>query len=136
MKGDFTRFTFDPTRHYSSVLMQQGRVQLDADWNESLAINAHLLRTLIRDVVGRSGVPIDMDAFKIKIAPKDKLDPKAADFTILSGSTQDRHGRMYVGGQLCEINEDMTYLTQPDYPFPPPLDFKGLEDGEERADVI
>ena len=30
MKGDFTRNTFDPTKHYSQVLMQQGRVQLDS----------------------------------------------------------------------------------------------------------
>ena len=30
MKGDFSRITFDPKKHYSRVLMQQGRVQLDA----------------------------------------------------------------------------------------------------------
>ena len=34
MKGDFSRETFDRARHYSAVLLQQGRVQLDADWNE------------------------------------------------------------------------------------------------------
>ena len=34
MKGDFSRFTFDPRKNYTSVLMQQGRAQLDADWNE------------------------------------------------------------------------------------------------------
>ena len=38
MRGDFTRDTFDPTRHYSGVLLQQGRVQLDADANEQSAI--------------------------------------------------------------------------------------------------
>ncbi len=37
MKGDFSRQTFDPTRHYSGVLAQQGRVQTDADWNEKVA---------------------------------------------------------------------------------------------------
>ena len=36
MKGDFSRLTFDPTKHFSGVRMQQGRVQLDADWNEQL----------------------------------------------------------------------------------------------------
>ena len=41
MPGDYSRNTFDPRRHYSGVLMQQGRVQLDADWNEQLAITAH-----------------------------------------------------------------------------------------------
>ena len=39
--GDITRSSFDPDRHYSSVRMQQGRVQLDADWNEQLDIQLH-----------------------------------------------------------------------------------------------
>ena len=39
MKGDFSRLTFDPKKHYRRVLMQQGRVQVDADWNEQEAIN-------------------------------------------------------------------------------------------------
>ena len=43
MKGDFTRDTFDRTKHYSRVLMQQGRVTLDADWNEQTAILLHYL---------------------------------------------------------------------------------------------
>ena len=33
MRADFARETFQPTKHYSAVVMQQGRVQLDADWN-------------------------------------------------------------------------------------------------------
>ena len=37
MKGDFSRDTFDENKNYSSVLMQQGRVMLDADWNEQTA---------------------------------------------------------------------------------------------------
>ena len=44
MKGDFSRQTFDPKKHYSAVLMQQGRVQLDADWNEQHAIDRHRSR--------------------------------------------------------------------------------------------
>ena len=38
MSGDYTRFTFDPLKRYSGVLMQQGRVQLDSDWNEEIDI--------------------------------------------------------------------------------------------------
>ena len=45
MKADFTRLTFKPEKHYSSVRMQQGRVQLDADWNEQADIQAYLERT-------------------------------------------------------------------------------------------
>jgi len=39
MKGDFSRNTFRPGSHYSGVLMQQGRVLLDSDWNEQVAIS-------------------------------------------------------------------------------------------------
>src|SRR6266545_3561762 len=61
MKGDFTRGTFDPANHFSRVLMQQGRVQLDADWNEQTAIMLHLLRTMAYDVFGPHGGPKSPD---------------------------------------------------------------------------
>ena len=36
---DISRFLFQPEKHYSSVRMQQGRVILDSDWNESERID-------------------------------------------------------------------------------------------------
>ena len=45
MKGDFTRSTYDRHNHYRSVRMQQGRVQLDADWNEQADITLHRIET-------------------------------------------------------------------------------------------
>ena len=53
MKGDFTRVTFEPQKRYTGVRMQQGRVQLDADWNEQAEIQAYLERTEATDVIGR-----------------------------------------------------------------------------------
>ncbi len=44
MSGDFSRSTFDPKKHSSGVRMQQGRVQLDADWNEQADIVEHAVR--------------------------------------------------------------------------------------------
>ena len=41
MKGDFSEFTFARRRHSSSVRMDQGRVRLDADWNERLDVRVH-----------------------------------------------------------------------------------------------
>ena len=55
MKGDFTRSTFRSEKHYSSVRMQQGRVQLDADWNEQGDIAAHRDEVATLDVIGESG---------------------------------------------------------------------------------
>jgi hypothetical protein len=34
MPDDFSRTTFDRSKHYRAVILQQGRVQTDADWNE------------------------------------------------------------------------------------------------------
>ena len=45
-RGDFTRDTFYPLRRFARVFMQQGRVQLDADWNEQVSILFALLAEL------------------------------------------------------------------------------------------
>lgn len=57
MKGDFTRFSFKPDRHYSSVRMQQGRILLDSDWNEQVDIQRHLHASTRFDAVGLEGAP-------------------------------------------------------------------------------
>jgi N-acetylneuraminic acid mutarotase len=66
MKGDFSRFSFDPRRHYSRVLLQQGRVQTDSDWNEQGDIAAYQRDTSLRDVIGPIGVPRDQAGFAIR----------------------------------------------------------------------
>jgi hypothetical protein len=90
MKGDFSRSTFRRSRHYSRVLMQQGRVQLDADWNEQLAIDTHLERTTRLDVIGACGSPKAAPGFELGVTPD------GHDLTISPG-------RIYVGGTLCEL---------------------------------
>jgi hypothetical protein len=55
MKGDFSRLTFDPSKQFSRVLMQQGRVQLDADWNEQASLVLQQVRTLARVLIGPYG---------------------------------------------------------------------------------
>jgi len=57
MRGDFSRIRFEPNKHYTSVLEQQGRVALDADYNEQRAIDETLRRTEIIDVIGPFGGP-------------------------------------------------------------------------------
>src|SRR3954462_9976667 len=64
MKGDFSRQTFDPKKRYGGVLMQQGRVQLDADWNEQGDIHRYLFETEGMDVIGECGAPIDNAGFQ------------------------------------------------------------------------
>ncbi len=99
MKGDFTRFTFKPQKHYTSVLMQQGRVQLDADWNEQADIHAHFNQSIAQDMIGASGAVKDevrkgvesRDSFEINTIPAD------ADLIIAPG-------HFYVDGILCELD--------------------------------
>ncbi|RYZ03490.1 MAG: hypothetical protein EOO73_27530 [Myxococcales bacterium] len=57
MQGDFTRNSDDWEAAYSGVLMQQGRVQLDADWNEQAAIQKRALRRALRDLIGPHAGP-------------------------------------------------------------------------------
>jgi hypothetical protein len=90
MKADFTRNTFDPGKHFTRVLMQQGRVQLDADWNEQAAILLKYLRSLAADVIGPYGGPIANLGFKISDSNI------ATNFGICPG-------HYYVDGILCEL---------------------------------
>ena len=68
MRGDFSRVRFRPENHFSGVLLQQGRVQLDAEFNEQVAIDAHRDRETTRDVVGSSGAPLDGGGFALSVA--------------------------------------------------------------------
>lgn len=65
MEGDFTRNSDDAEASYSGVLAQQGRVQLDADWNEQWAIQTRALRDALRDVIGAHGGPEGRLGFEI-----------------------------------------------------------------------
>ena len=65
MKGDFSRLP-GPGGRYSGVWMQQGRVQLDQDWNEQLVIEAERSRTAMKDLVGASGAPWTDPGFLIR----------------------------------------------------------------------
>ncbi|WP_250281608.1 MULTISPECIES: DUF6519 domain-containing protein [unclassified Frankia] len=99
MKGDFTRFTFDPRAHNRGVLTQQGRVTLDADWNEHVAIVDHLDRTRATDVIGPSGAPRDNAAGLV--TPLTRSSTGTGTGTVLDyGVTA---GRIYVNGLLLEL---------------------------------
>jgi hypothetical protein len=104
LKGDFTRSTFKPEKKYSSVRMQQGRVQLDSDWNEQMDINIYRIEKEARDIIGPCGVPWDGGGFEIVISDKKSL-------TISPG-------RIYVNGILCENLEDaaIDITKQEDFP--------------------
>ena len=106
MKGDFTRDTFYAHKHFSRVLMQQGRVTLDADHNEQAAILLNYTRKLARDIIGPHGAPAGEDGgFKLRT-------DQAGVFTI-------SEGYYYVDGLLVENDKGLcSYKNQPYYLAP------------------
>ncbi len=92
MKGDYTRWTFDASKPYSSVWLQQGRVLLDADWNEQQDINEYRETTANKEIIGDGG-SAKLESFKV-------VSINSLDETIELGK-----GICYVEGILCENNK-------------------------------
>ncbi len=115
MKGDFSRVTWRRDKHYRTVLMQQGRVQIDADWNEQQDIWAHRIDTEALDIVGAHGGPWKTAGFGLVIDGS----AKAGDFLISPG-------QYYVDGILCENETPVAYTAQPDLPGVGPVTEKGV----------
>ncbi len=111
MKADLSRDSFSAEKRYSRVILQEGRILTDADWNEQTSILLHHLRALTADLIGPHGGA--GDSFRI-----DPGRGATCDFGIGAG-------RYYVNGILCENFADeagvagSTYTDQPDFPIRP-----------------
>src|SRR5258708_16441413 len=93
MSFDTSRYAFDPWNNFAGVVMPQGRVQLDSDWNEWLAELGRRLRAGTLDIVGRAAVPLTTkNGFKIELAQS-----STGGISVSIGQ-----GRMYVDGLLAE----------------------------------
>jgi len=118
MSGDFSRDSFDPHKHFTRVLMQQGRPQLDADWNEQIAIFWHYWRSFVADLIGpyagpaqncgfgllaQSDFPLSADS---GVSPEDQRrlqkQLKNHDFLVCPG-------HFYVNGILCRNHAHFPY---------------------------
>jgi hypothetical protein len=96
MRADLTRNTFNAFLHYDRVVMQQGRVQLDADWNEQASILLHYMRTLAADLIGPAGGPKDHLGFVVG--------PLTLPGPAITNDFRIGLGRYYVDGILCEAD--------------------------------
>jgi hypothetical protein len=131
MKADLTRNTFDPQKRFLRVLMQQGRVQLDADFNEQVSILLHYMKALATDLIGPHGGPEDGCGFKIISSQTDLPDDLPEEEKELlkrqlgkldSGDFLISKGRYYVDGMLCENEYYVSYTGQPNLPNPENLE--------------
>jgi Family of unknown function (DUF6519)/Right handed beta helix region len=88
MSGDYTRVTFNSLEDHAGVFMQQGRVLLDADFNELVELIDRRWRAETVDIIGRCVVPKETpDGFKIGIS---------------GGMLRVGRGRIYAHGLLVE----------------------------------
>jgi hypothetical protein len=122
---DLSRNATDFTKQYSSVRLQQGRVQTDEDANEQARIIEEDARRTRVDTIGAYG------------SPDDGFMPK--DFSVVSGKPTFKlsAGKLYLGGLYLELGKDEFFHLQKDWlnfdeavhmPDPP-------ADGTERIDL-
>jgi hypothetical protein len=110
---DISRFLFQPTKHYSTVHMQQGRVIVDSDWNERANIEAEDLRASLLDIVCSKGSP--NDGMKISNAAEedDVVLPMDGFFDTINFGVG--AGSYYIGGLRFVVDSDVTFLNQKDW---------------------
>lgn len=102
MSSDRARISYDPRQQYRSVVMQQGRVTLEADWNESQDIASEEARAEALDFVGPAGTPDNGYAVSVPGG----LNP--FDFQVGPGT-------MYVGGMRASLPSAVDYSGQTEW---------------------
>jgi hypothetical protein len=129
MKGDFTRNSFDPARYFSRVLVQQGRVTLDADFNEQTSILIDYLRHLTLDVFGPHAGPLTGAGFALVTAASWSQDVEntVAAFhgkeastikdQVMKGDVLIMPGRYYVYGLQVLNAQPLLYSAQDGYRY-------------------
>lgn len=138
-RGDFTRDTFHPEKHFLRVFTQQGRVQLDADPNEQSSILIHYLHSLAVDLMGPHAAPFEGGGFTI-LATDAQIDALGLDAelkTKLKTALKENvfiisKGKYYVNGILCNNDIYIPFFDQPALSFPLPESRKNsLESGKK-----
>src|SRR5215208_3415177 len=108
MSGDFSRIRFSKKKNYRKVLYQQGRVSTDADQNEQVNIQVDHETNYLRDIIGKTGVPLEQKEISFKITPF--ITAEGVSYTI-------GKGRIYVDGILVENYSDVEAKLQPYFPL-------------------
>jgi hypothetical protein len=103
MAQDLSRSAFYPSKHFSSVRAQQGRLLTDDDVNEGDAIDKEDMRRTRADVIGDSGSP--NDGFKIS---QPIINAGHIDFSLAAGT-------IYAGGLRATLETPETYALQKDW---------------------
>jgi len=139
MSADLSRERFDPHRDFAGVILQQGRLLLDADFNELVRILDRRLRAETVDLTTfaeLAGAPVAGSAWVPRATPN------AMKVSVVGGELMIGRGRMYVDGLLVEnhggepwaLDEvlaeeagttDVAHGSQPHWPTPDALPTSG-----------
>lgn len=103
MGSDRARISYDKSRQYRAVVMQQGRVTVEADWNEAWQIAGEEVRKQVLDIVGPSGTPDDGYLVGPVTTPNEPYD-----FSVGKGT-------MYVGGLRAYLPKPIAYSNQAEW---------------------
>ncbi|MBI5936918.1 MAG: hypothetical protein HY850_03630 [Betaproteobacteria bacterium] len=116
MKTQISRDSFLPEQGYSGVYLQQGRMILDADWNELTDIQKAQLANALRDAIsGTTGAAGDIAGGS----------PRAGGLKIAANPAGSANifiqpGALYVEGVAARLpgTDPLAVNAQPEYPIP------------------
>jgi hypothetical protein len=108
MAADRARVSYDPSRQWRGLVAQQGRVTVEADWNEAAAIDAERDRQVTLGVVGPVGTPDDGYAVRPERTRGERGGWEPGRLAIGEGT-------LFLGGERLELREPVHYLAQPDW---------------------
>jgi hypothetical protein len=138
MAADISRVRFDPLRDFAGVVLQQGRLLLDADFNDLVALLDRRLRAETCDL---SSFGPDPDHQGVAWVPRQT--PDGFRVELSGGNLTIGRGRMYVDGLLAENHgielegfddllrevtgtADTPYMQQPYWNTPEELPTEGM----------
>jgi hypothetical protein len=119
---DLSRAAFEPTKRYAGVRMQQGRVNLDDDFNEAARIADDDEQRMLVHIIGPAGSPDG--GFAVS---DPTMTGAALDFAIGAGT-------MYLGGLRVWNPQAARFVMQPDWLLQPASE-QALPD-EGRTDLV
>jgi hypothetical protein len=119
---DLSRLAFDPEKRYAGVRMQQGRVNLDDDFNEGARIEDDDDQRALVHIIGPSGSPDG----GFLVANPHAVGP-SLDFDIGAGT-------IYLGGLRVWNPQTTSFITQPDWLLQP-ASVRALP-GDGRIDLV
>lgn len=139
---DVSRFLVQQRKHFVGARLEQGRVLLDSDFNESVELGREDLRRVLVDAIGPAGSPDRGFSIRLPLATPDpnpdRILPGNPLPPVLFGSrfvhpVAIRAGSLYAGGMRFDLDQPEPFVFQRDYLQLRPTDLPDIGEGDEAA---